>query len=54
MSVKVRTLDGTPVEVGVMDKDGRFLDYQFSPEDGFYVFEGNGMSATVVLTEAKE
>lgn len=41
--------DGTPVRVRAMDKDGEFLTYQGSPEQGFYVFESEEEQATVVF-----
>lgn len=51
---KVYLEDGTPVRIGVLDERGEHIPYSGSPEQGFYVYEKAGGSATVVLEKERD
>lgn len=47
--IQLFTEDGEPVEVLLMDENDQWIDYSYSPEDGFYAYRNSEHSLTMVL-----
>lgn len=47
------TEDGDPVEVLLMDENDNWINYAYSPEDGFYAYRNAGHNQTLVLEDAR-